>query len=340
MQLLAQVLEQLGQDHVLQSCALVSSSWSTAAVLSVPEIDASLSNRGSARSLSRWLQAHAAAARISSITAIAGRPRVLRLPVQQLSTLQRLHLSNVGVSTHDYVGPSLWGLDALPALTSLALSNFSMPLVGLPALTGLQWLKLDSSEEPLQVALLSTLTALTSLQAFCPVMAGPDEPTLVVLTALTRLKHLEMDRFDLGDTPAREPADFAALTSSPALEHLDLHQAVIWDAAATVTAALFPDNRQLLNLRSLVIEMCWLEDLEAAKRVATCCPGLQHIQVNCIEEEPISFESATAVAAGLSCLTALSALTSLTMCNLDMCMDDCVFCCCGSADRHQGCCAA
>jgi hypothetical protein len=235
-QLLAHVLGNLGQQDVLQSCALVSSSWSTAAVLSKPEIHASLRHQGAACSLSRWLQAHAAAARISSITASAKRSRPC---VQQLSALERLDLSDVSVSTQDYVSPSLACLAALPALTSLALSNFSMPLtglpaltslqqlklesreeplqgvallstltalaslalsnfsmplMGLPALTGLQQLKLDSWREPLQVALLSTLTALTSLQARCTITAGPGEPTLVVLTALTRLKHLQMGR--------------------------------------------------------------------------------------------------------------------------------------------------
>lgn len=168
---------------------------------SMPEIDFSLADQGGARSLSRWLQAHAAAAPISSITVSAetgsSLPCVLQLPAQQLSALERLDLA-VGVSTLDDVCPSLSSLDALPSLTSLTLSkSTTMQLRGLSALAGLQWLNLDYGDDdspPLQVAVLSTLTALTSLQAMCPAAAGPDEATLEVLTALTRLKHLELAR--------------------------------------------------------------------------------------------------------------------------------------------------
>jgi hypothetical protein len=94
-------------------------------------------------------------------------------------------------------------LAALPALTSLALcdstndmskSASTLQLSGLSALTGLQQLTLHFYEDHgpiLEAALLSTLTALTSLQARCTITAGSD---LVALTALTRLKRLEIAR--------------------------------------------------------------------------------------------------------------------------------------------------
>lgn len=125
--------------------------------------------------------------------------------------------------------------------------------------------------------------------------AGPDEPRLSALTALTELQHLQLPALNDAQPAAVDAADFAAITASPQLTFLrfDLSPPK-WTVSNGLSAAdvpkVFAAQRQLLNLRHLVGLAGWLgHDGTAADpqhfgdrvpclgHVVRCCPNLQQL---------------------------------------------------------------
>lgn len=208
MQLLAYVLGKLGPQEVLQSCALVSSSWNKAAALCISEIALTGCSQTKAGALRSWLLTHGAAA-ITSMT-VCGDPwhlpgPELLLPVQQLTALQSLNLKYLRVGPAPAAGgggagdaPVLDpGLSAV--LTRLQLDGCTVQLQGLPALTNLRHLELSMLMDPAddaadsKVAILAeALPRLQQLTDVCLNSCEVQAATLAALSCLTKLQRLSL----------------------------------------------------------------------------------------------------------------------------------------------------
>lgn len=205
-QLLAYVLGKLEPQEVLQSCALVSSSWNKAAALCISEIVLPGCNQNKAGALRSWLQTHGAAA-ITSMTvcgAFLPGPELL-LPVLQLTALQSLDLKYLRVGPAPAAGGG--GADDAPVLdpalsavlTRLQLDGCTVQLQGLPALTNLRHLGLNMLMDPAgdgaasNVAILAE--AVPQLQQLTYVQLGLHEvqaATLAGSSCLTKLQRLHL----------------------------------------------------------------------------------------------------------------------------------------------------
>lgn len=119
---------------------------------------------------------------------------------------------------------------------------------------------------------------------------------------------------DEDSAPAVTPADYAALTSSQQLTHLDLTH----DPGPEHAAVLFPAQHQLPKLQSLALGIQWLEDAEVLGRIITCCPNLQALKVNSYGGADVSDIDSAVWAASSSRLTALSELTTLQLMMLEV----------------------
>lgn len=112
--------------------------------------------------------------------------------------------------------------------------------------------------------------------------------------------------------------DFAAITSSPALEYLELTADIGPDCAQ----AVFPPQRPCNNLHDLILDVTWLADAGVMAHVAAACPRLEHLTFYSFGGEHLGDIPATAYAAGL---TALHKLTFLSLSTMDVEMVPAVF---------------
>lgn len=115
--------------------------------------------------------------------------------------------------------------------------------------------------------------------------------------------------------------DFAAITSSPALEYLELPTAAA-DIGPDCAQAVFPPQRQCDNLHDLILDMTWLAEAGVMAHVAAACPGLEHLTLDSFGGQHLRDIPATAWAAGL---TALHKLTFLSLSTMDVAMAPTVF---------------
>lgn len=123
-------------------------------------------------------------------------------------------------------------------------------------------------------------------------------------------------RLDADVVPLDE--DFAAITSSPALEYLEMTTDVGPDCAQ----AMFPPQRQCNNLHDLSLDVTWLAQAGAMAHVAAACPRLEHLTFDSYGGAHLHDIPATAWAARL---TALHKLTSLSFSTMDVEMAPTVF---------------
>lgn len=142
---------------------------------------------------------------------------------------------------------------------------------------------------------------------------GNGEPTLSVLTALTNLEHLEMPSVSNGVMVL--PADYAAITASPQLTHLDLSYCSFDPEHAK---DVFSDNLRLPKLLSLRLTVSWLLETETIQRVVDCCPGLAALRIESSGGGDVAEVQPEQWAARLGCLAGLSALTRLSMTVMDI----------------------
>jgi hypothetical protein len=110
-------------------------------------------------------------------------------------------------------------------------------------------------------------------------------------------------------------ADYAALTSSPALECLELPPNIGPDAAQV----MFTPQRQCSNLLNLLsLNVTWLAEDGAMAGLTAACPQLRHLGFSSLGGTDIEETSVTTWAAGLLRLTALRELTRLQVDTMDM----------------------
>lgn len=258
-ELLAQILRKLNTAEVMQSCAVVSTTFNKAAALSTSTISIPECSRTKATALSDWLQAHGAAAPINNITVISTgssqHQRQLLLPVQHLTQLQSLQLKGSSLSAlrAGGQGPVLDSVH-LSALTSLALDRCHIKLEGLVQLTGLQELHIsvnkppadaDASIAPIFVAdAVSRLLKLTSLQ-----LGGPasQDAALVHLSCLTALQQLKLT--DAQCTSAsflQLPSSLTMVSIRRSREHSNQH-------ALEMSSSSTPGMCQLTALQDLSV---------------------------------------------------------------------------------------
>lgn len=88
---------------------------------------------------------------------------------------------------------------------------------------------------------------------------------------------------------------------------------------------MFPEDRQLPNMRELKLNIAWLEESETMQQVVSACPGLQHLSIWSYGGHDIGGIPASSWAASLGTLGALSALTYLSMFTIDVAMTGEVF---------------
>lgn len=129
-EVLSNVLQHVDLSDRLLSCSLVCSLWRKAAAMSVTDIHVPKCKRGQAASLSVWLRAHAAQARLASISISMANNRLF-LPLQHLASLRTLRLDNARVMAADtaeavagpqsdrqeFLTPALSGLTRLELLS-------------------------------------------------------------------------------------------------------------------------------------------------------------------------------------------------------------------------------
>jgi hypothetical protein len=109
-------------------------------------------------------------------------------------------------------------------------------------------------------------------------------------------------------------ADLAAITSSPALQFLELPSNIGPECAHTI----FPPQRQCNNLRDLAVDVAWLVYDDAIADVVAACPHLRHLGLDCTGGGEVQEIAATTWAFGLLCLTALRELTQLRLGTMEM----------------------
>jgi hypothetical protein len=201
-ELLARFLQKLDTAEVMQSCAVVSTTFNKAAALATSTISVPQCSQRQAAALSAWLQAHGAAAPINSITVTSTgssqHQRELLLPVQHLRQVQSLQLRGSSLSAARAYGEGLvLNPASLSVLTRLALDSCRMPLQGLPELTGLQELQISINKSPADAAAsnaaivaeaIPQLLQLTSLHLGGPASLDAALAHLSRLTALQQLK--------------------------------------------------------------------------------------------------------------------------------------------------------
>jgi hypothetical protein len=143
-----------------------------------------------ATALSCWLQAHAAAAALDSLTVKGERQEyLLQLPVQQLASLRSLDLERITVAMQGAAEAQTTPADLPPelsGLTSLRLWYSNVGLSTLPAFTNLQHLALAHSNSSLDMSGLLMLTHL-HLSDDCATDAA-----LASVSGLTCLQELEV----------------------------------------------------------------------------------------------------------------------------------------------------
>jgi hypothetical protein len=120
--------------------------------------------------------------------------------------------------------------------------------------------------------------------------------------------------FSEDSPPAVSPADFAALTSSQQLTHLDLRAELEPEQALYV----FPDQLRLPKLQSLHLSIYWLMEPDIMAQVVACCPNLQALRVDSYGGGDVAEIQSFVWAASCCCLAALSELTSLQLCLIDV----------------------
>lgn len=280
-QLLALVLARLDPAERLGRMATVCSAWRTAAVLATTSISTVWgpyqdgSDQGQLTALSSWLQAHAAAAAVDSLTVKGytyADPPTLKLAVQQLASLRSLDLTRVTVkvsrdmSVHDVAAAT----DLPPelcAITRLRLWDCSVGLSTLPAFTNLQHLALRGSANPQETPSsspeFSGLVHLTHLH-----LAGgyAQDAVLGSVGALTSLQELRVQGdLDSAEGLATLPVSLTKLIlsgdgmpqarpiqlsidSTPAIASLTALQWLEVDCAAGFGAALLRDMSSLQHL--------------------------------------------------------------------------------------------
>lgn len=196
--------------------------------------------------------------------------------LQQLPRLQDLLLRRAACSEASFV--------ALPAsLTSLQvtcayaqrpkLSKGSAP--GLAKLSALQRLVL-AGVHTVRPALLAALPSLRHLEDSSSLLAsGADEAGWSVLSRLTKLQHLGLQRAKTGQNPDTAPlltaADGAALTASTQLTFLDISSAAIREEDFK---SMFPAGKLLPHLQQLHASMDLLAGLELHLFIK-CCPNIE-----------------------------------------------------------------
>jgi hypothetical protein len=150
-------------------------------------------------------------------------------------------------------------------------------------------------------------------------LTGDGGPTLSVLTALTHLEHLELP-MDVQNI-LMSPADYAALTASPQLTHLDLSGCF----GPEHVADAFPQNLRMSKLASLTVFIDWLEETDTIQRIVDSCPGLEQLRIEGHGGHDIEAVWPEKWAASLACLMDLSSLTRLHMSALGVRMSTGVF---------------
>lgn len=178
--------------------------------------------------------------------------------------------------------PALAQLTALQPLELKRVGQFSVGL--LPQLKRLQRCIIGTEH--------MAPPAHEGLAAGAPAEQGQNQVWLTVLTALTALQHLQLPALHPIEPAAVAPADYAAMTASAQLTHLDLSRCLTTPEAVQHA---FPAQQRLevgcrlLQLKHLVGSVQWLDHVVLADadgtagdpvpclaRVVTCCPNLQH----------------------------------------------------------------
>jgi len=214
---LAQVLQHVPLKERLSSCALVHSSWRTAAAEATTEIECDYDSK----SLSAWLRPHCEKVHVTRVfIKYSGRRsglRPLRLPVIHLQYLQQLRLACIPWESATVSAgqqpprkrrrlQAAWpSLASLTALTSLLICGASVRLDGLEALTGLKELSMSGRGE----AVNDNVTSIPNFNSAEALLAA----------ALPKLQHLT--RLDLG-FEIRSSTALAQISTMQGLEQLVL----------------------------------------------------------------------------------------------------------------------
>lgn len=205
LQQLAYILELVDVKERLTSCALVHSSWRTAAAVATTKINV-LQYRNNSISLSAWLQSHCSKVRLSGISihrvmAPLKKDKVidpLQLPAAKLQHLQQLSLAYVPwklaaesagqqpMQSSSEQQAAVHSLAQLTALTRLDLSGASVKLDGLEALTGLKELSIGHDRLGIH-----TREMLTSILGYFKADTATAD-LAAALPLLQRLTHLEL----------------------------------------------------------------------------------------------------------------------------------------------------
>jgi hypothetical protein len=151
-----------------------------------------------------------------------------------------------------------------------------------------------------------------------------------VLTALTNLEHLQLPSDS--DGVMLMPADYAAITASPQLTHLDLSY-ITFDLEQANN--MFPDDRRLPKLVSLRLTIGWLLHLETIQRVVDCCHALEALRIESNGGGDVEAVQPEGWAARFGCLAGLSGLTRLSMTAMDLPLTTKVFRAIGALTRLQ-----
>lgn len=268
------MLQHVNTAERLRGCAVVSTSWHSAAIAATNSVTAR-SNRGYGLSkeqctaLSSWLRAHAGTGVLVDSITVHGRSlhvSQLQLPVQQLGTLRKLDLKQITLSgtpsgsQHcDMDSNSVELPPELSALTCLKLNDCPIQLNALPLFTQLQKLCLISGYRRGDVSN-STLASLVSLAAALP---GMQQLTHLQLhgsyasdAAVSALRHLpRLEVLQLGECKCKA-ASFAALPASlTTLELLaDRDDMIPVSQRLRVSPGSTPGLTQLTALQTLWVE--------------------------------------------------------------------------------------